>query len=229
MTYCARLRESLGGYVLDALEPDERAALERHLESCPRCRREHAELAGVPALLDLLDSPAAAPESPPPALEEAVLDRFARERRRPRRRRPAARTRWRLGLAAAAAAVAAAAALALAGAFSTSREGSEFGHVRLRGTGAAVAEADLRAVRAGTNVRLSTSGLPGDRGAVYELWCVTDEGRWISGGTFRVDRHGAARVSLTSAARPGDYELMVITRRAGRDRGRRVVSGTIAY
>ncbi|MGE5635991.1 MAG: zf-HC2 domain-containing protein [Nocardioidaceae bacterium] len=228
MTDCARLRELLGGHVLHALDPDEQAELDRHLESCPRCRREHAELAGVPALLDLLDSPAAA-ESPPPALEEAVLDRFARERRRLRPHRPAAGTRWRLGLAAAAAAAVLVATLALAGVFSSSREGSAYSHARLHGADAAVAKADFRAVGAGTYVRLSASGLPRDRNAVYELWCVTKDGRWLSGGTFRADRRGAARARLTSAARPGEYELMVVTRRAGRHRGPRVLSGAIAY
>lgn len=40
----------LGAYALDAVEPDEAAALERHLESCPRCRdelRNHREVVGV--------------------------------------------------------------------------------------------------------------------------------------------------------------------------------------
>jgi anti-sigma-K factor RskA len=230
VTDCARLRELLGGSVLEALEPGEEAAVRRHLESCARCRREHAELAGMPALLGLLDSPDLAPELPPPSLEEAVLDRFAHERRRLGRRRSALRARWRPALAATvAAAVVAVGSLALTEVFSTPGEGSAFGHVRLRGVGGAWAKADLRAARAGTDVQLSAAGLPTDRSVVYELWCVTDDGRWISGGTFRADRRGAARVSLTSAARPGDYELMLITRRTEGRRGSRVLSGTVAY
>ena len=55
---------------------------------------------------------------------------------------------------------------------------------------------------------------------------MTDDGHWISGGTFRADRHGRARAALTSAARPGEYELMLITRRPDR---RRVMSGRVEY
>src|SRR5439155_17150942 len=67
MTDCDRYRELLGGYVLQALEPDEQEEVRRHLESCPRCGREHVELAGVPALLDVLGTPKAMAEQPPPA------------------------------------------------------------------------------------------------------------------------------------------------------------------
>jgi anti-sigma-K factor RskA len=225
----AHVHELLGGYVLGALEPQEMSAIDRHLETCPECRREHAELAGVPALLEMLDTPDTAPGSPPPQLEEAVLDRFARERRMLTPRQSPRRRTWAVRLAVAGAAAAAAAALALAGVFSTSEESSAFGHARLRGDGPAVANADLRAIRAGTGVRMSVSGLPGGRSRVYELWCVTDRGRWISGGTFRVDRRGHAQVSLTSAARPGEYERMLVTRHAGGARGPRILSGAVEY
>jgi anti-sigma-K factor RskA len=41
----------LGAYALDAVEPDERAAVEAHLVDCPRCRAEVAEHREVAALL----------------------------------------------------------------------------------------------------------------------------------------------------------------------------------
>lgn len=229
MSDCTGYRELLGGYVLEALDPGEERELRRHLETCPRCRREHAELAGVPAMLDMLDSPDTEQPSPPPELEEAVLDRFARERRRRPPLRLPGRGGWglRLGLAGAAAAVVA--ALALAGVFSGSDGDSAYGHVSLRGSGAAKAYAKLRALREGTGVSMSVRGLPAGRGRLYEVWCVGDDGRWISGGTFRVDRGGGARVSLTTAARPGEYETMVVTRPRGRDRGQRVLSGKVEY
>jgi anti-sigma factor RsiW len=229
MSDCAQVRELLGGYVLQALEQHEAEVMRRHLEACPRCRREHAELAGVPPLLNTLDAPDAVPAAPPPDLEEAILDRFARERRKRGPIRLPGRRRWglRLGLAGAAAAVVA--VLALAGIFSGSDEDSAYGHVSLRGAGGANAYAKLRVVRAGTGVDLSVRGLPARRGRLYEVWCVGDDGRWISGGTFRVDSRGAARVSLTSAARPGEYELMLVTRPSGKERGQRVLRGTVEY
>jgi anti-sigma factor RsiW len=229
MSGSAHVRELLGGYVLGALEPEERSAVDRHLETCPVCRREHAELVGVPVLLEVLDTPDAAPKSPPPQLEEAVLDRFARERRTLMPRRSPRRRAWGIRLGVAGAAAAAVAALALAGVFTTSDDDSAFGHARLRGDGRAVANADLRAIRAGTGVRMSVSGLPAGRSRVYELWCVPDHGHWISGGTFRVDRRGRAQISLTSAARPGEYERMLVTRHADGVRGPRILSGDVEY
>jgi anti-sigma factor RsiW len=229
MSECVHFRELLGGYVLDALEPEDREALRQHLAACPRCRREHTELAGVPAMLDLLDTPEEGPAAPPAGLEEAVLDRFARERRRLVPIRLPQRRRWgiRLGIAGALAAVVA--ALVLGGVFSPSGGQSAFAHVRLSGAGGASAEADLRALRAGTGVQLAATGLPAGHGRVYELWCVADDGRWISGGTFRADGRGQARVSLTSAARPGEYEVMLVTQRTSGDHGPRVLAGRVGY
>jgi hypothetical protein len=229
MSDCADVRELLGGYVLEALEPDESDAVRRHLETCPRCRREQLELGGVPALLDLLDAPETAPEAPPPELEEAILDRFARDRRRLPKIRLPRRPGWGLRLGVAGAVAAVVGALALAGVFSPSGKDSAFGHVRLSGTGGGWAYANLRALRAGTGVDLSVKGLSPARGRVYELWCIEDDGAWISGGTFRVDKHGRARVSLTSAARPGEYEVMLVTRRTGEKRGSRVLGGKVEY
>lgn len=46
----AEASELLGAYALDAVDPQEAAAVEAHLESCPRCRaelRSHREVVGV--------------------------------------------------------------------------------------------------------------------------------------------------------------------------------------
>ena len=55
---------SLGVFVLDALDPAEREAVARHVERCPRCRRELEEMSPLPALLasvPLADAEALAP------------------------------------------------------------------------------------------------------------------------------------------------------------------------
>jgi anti-sigma factor RsiW len=44
-------RQELGVYLLGAIEPAQRALVERHLTACPRCRAELAGLAGLPSLL----------------------------------------------------------------------------------------------------------------------------------------------------------------------------------
>lgn len=226
MTGCGSYRELLGGYVLGALSAEDTATVEQHIESCPRCGREYGELAGLPGLLDLAGSAEAELEGPPPALEEAVLDRFARERRGLATTRQEPRRRLRLGLGLAGAVVAAVVVVVATGLLSSS-ESRAFGHARLTGAGAN-AYADLHAVRAGTYVDLKVRGLRDVPKGVYELWCIPDRGRWISGGSFRVDSHGRAHVELTSAARPGDYERMVITRRAASER-QQVLAGRVQY
>jgi hypothetical protein len=53
---CPQARISLGVYVLGALEPAERAAVDAHLATCARCRAEHAEIEDLPALLASLST-----------------------------------------------------------------------------------------------------------------------------------------------------------------------------
>jgi anti-sigma factor RsiW len=77
------LRELLGAYALDAVEPDERALVEQHLTTCPACRAEVAEHREVASLLahsgdtapdGLWDRIAASLEEPPPALRLAAFE-----------------------------------------------------------------------------------------------------------------------------------------------------------
>jgi hypothetical protein len=89
-------------YVLGALSPGERLALERHLPGCESCTRAVRDVAGLPGLLDRAD--AALLESPPDdqPLPETLLPALTRAVRRRRRRR----TLVAAGLAAAVAVVA---------------------------------------------------------------------------------------------------------------------------
>jgi hypothetical protein len=48
---CRDIRHALGVYVLGAIDPAERAAVDSHLGTCTDCREELAGLAGLPALL----------------------------------------------------------------------------------------------------------------------------------------------------------------------------------
>jgi Putative zinc-finger len=51
MVDCLRIRQSLGVYVVGAIDPAERSVVDAHLAACPDCREELAGLAGLPALL----------------------------------------------------------------------------------------------------------------------------------------------------------------------------------
>jgi anti-sigma factor RsiW len=95
---CAQARLELGVYLLGAIEPAQRALVDRHLAACPDCRAELAGLAGLPSLLrrapvgEALQPPtdATAALVSGPSLT-ALAGRVARIRRR----------RWRLTVAAA--------------------------------------------------------------------------------------------------------------------------------
>ena len=245
---CAECRELIGGYVLDALDPDEAAAVRRHLANCPDCAAEHARLAGIPGLLAIVGADETAAEAPPAALEEAVLDRFAREHRTSREQRTSRnaphrghsgtfgvlrRLRRPLPAAAAGALVAAAIAAALftVGPLGGGDDGwgsGETYQAKLVGSPAepgARAFARLETSSAGTRVWLRVRGLRGNPDDLYELWCVRDDGTKISAGTFRVNARGQAAVDLTTAAVPGEYHRMSVERKPGE----RVMVGEIEY
>jgi anti-sigma-K factor RskA len=87
-------------YALDALDPDEAEAYERHLGQCEECREQLAELNGAAANLAF----GAVAPAPPTRLRASILDAAAAERTNVV---PLLRRRWiarGLGVAAAAAA-----------------------------------------------------------------------------------------------------------------------------
>lgn len=85
--------EISGAYVLDAITPDERRAVEAHLAGCARCTNQLQELLGVVALL-----PLAVPQINPPAeLAGRIRAAIQQEGRRPTSQRPASRTRTGTG------------------------------------------------------------------------------------------------------------------------------------
>ncbi|WP_269856099.1 anti-sigma factor [Streptomyces sp. RPT161] len=71
------IRFSLGGYVLGTLSPTETEQVRAHLAECDECRAEHAELAGLPALLATVSEAEAAGETGPAPSEE-LADRLVR-------------------------------------------------------------------------------------------------------------------------------------------------------
>jgi anti-sigma-K factor RskA len=226
VTGCRTHGDLIGPYVLGALEPDEMEEMRRHIEGCPRCAAEERSLAGLPTLLDRaqVDDEVVTLS---PGLEDEVLDRFVRERAAaapPRRR-------W-LRLAIPAVAVAALIAAVLIAALPDGPD-TAYAHAdlwSLPAGGGAAGTADAAAVPAGTRVKIRAHDLPVGRGTAYELWCIQTDGRWVSGGSFHARRDGTAAAELTAAVRPGDYHVVVITRRSsGGVRGAEVMRGKLAY
>ena len=210
------VHEDMGAFVLGALDADGEKRVREHLAVCPECAAAHAELAGVAGLLDLAVTTGATEDEPlPPAIEERLLDRFARERvERPERHRW--RPRLAFGLSSALAGAAIAVALLVVGLNFEKDAGRPASQYRVAFDRSSTAPADararagLRSTEAGTVVRLWVNNLP--TGDVYEVFC--DAPGWsASAGTFRVDARGNAYVILTAAVKQGQYDRIRLVRR----------------
>jgi hypothetical protein len=212
------VHEDLGAFVLGALDSADAERVRAHLAECPECMEAHAEVSGLPHLLDLAVVAGTDEEDPlPPAIEERVLDRFAREHQEPPRRLRRWRPRIALGTggALAGAAVAVALLLGVLGfRHAPQRAYSQLALKPMAGAPASAgATAGLRSVDGGTRVQLRVWNLPTKPGEVYELLC--SNARWTaSAGTFRTDAQGNAVVLLTTAAKRGHYDQIRVVRRS---------------
>ncbi|GII57517.1 hypothetical protein Pth03_59060 [Planotetraspora thailandica] len=70
---CEDVRMSLGVYVLGALDAEEAAEVEAHLDGCPECAAELMELSGLPAMLARVSEEDITHAAAPP---RAMLDRL---------------------------------------------------------------------------------------------------------------------------------------------------------
>jgi hypothetical protein len=232
---CEHLRQAVGAYALGALDPDEAAAVRRHLETCATCAAEHDELAALPGLLSLAAGAEKAVSEPlSPAFEERLLDAYARDHASS----PRHRLRWRLphrrwlatgavGLAAVAAAFV---GLQVAG-DDQPTTGYDLTFQNVNAPQGTVAKAALESTDEGTRVKLAIQGLPADENAVYEVLC--DAERWTaSAGTFRTDAKGHAYVIVTTAMRRDEYDAIRIVRRVhgadGKYRQRDILTARIS-
>ena len=221
---CEHLRPAIGAYVLGGLDPEEAAAVRRHLETCPECAAEHDALAPMPDLLSLAGGAEKAVAEPlSPAFEERLLDAYARDKATPPRRRlrwRMPRPRWLAVGAVGAAAAAAAIAVAVIGEEQEPTRSYEVSFQNVSGPQTARAAANLESDDEGTEIHLWVRGLPA-REAVYEVLCDAEE--WTAtAGTFRTDARGRGYVVLTTALRQGEYNAIRIVRRGHRKDGRLV-------
>ena len=190
-----RIRDLLGPYVLDTLDPEEEWETERHLRECASCRDEERELRQTHEYLAEL---AETLEAPPPELKSRVLERL------PRRG-----SRW---IRATAAAVLCLFAV-LAVAYSSGLFAGETTTATLQPTGLAPGaggELRLRSSAPNTRATLEVWDLPPlERGEYYELWFGEERGR-VSAGTFTVDEEGRGTFYM-SVPSTVDYERVGIT------------------
>ncbi|MEV6982491.1 zf-HC2 domain-containing protein [Sphaerisporangium sp. NPDC051017] len=79
---CEDVRMSLGAHMLGALDADEAARVETHMETCPECRAEFEELSGLSALLSRVsEEDVEQVASPPTAVLDRLIAASARRRR----------------------------------------------------------------------------------------------------------------------------------------------------
>lgn len=190
---CREWRESLGAYALGGLAEGERAGLEAHLEGCPECRAELAELEPVALAMPLADPERfAEPVQPPPGLGKRIEATIAGERRAARRGR-----RWRFGLAfGGATAAAAAAVLAIFVLGGGSGPGPEQ-HVSFSSLPPGMHIAATLEPRAyGTEVQMYVEGVPS--GTLCRVVMRGPHGVRSPAGTFRY-RYGEEEAVLSSA------------------------------
>ena len=189
------VHEDIGAYVLGALDADAESGVREHLRDVPRVRGRARRARRLPGLLDLAVVTGATDDEPlPPAIEERLLDRFARERvERPPRRRWRPRIALGVGGALAGAAIAVAAlVLGLNFERNGGRPASQYQvafEKRRQRPANATARAGLRSAAVGHRgapVGATTCRRPGD---VYEVRCDA-QGWSASAGTFRVDAQG---------------------------------------
>lgn len=199
---CRPWRELIGVYVLGHIAPEERAALEAHLEGCPECRAERDLLSPLADLLPLAD-PAwlgVAPE-PPTGLGRSVVRRVEAERRVQRRR-------WlRVGVLGGLS-TAAAAVLALV-VFGGSAPAPAGAHVDFAGLPRGVrigAHIEPRAW--GSNVSVYVHGMR--RGTRCEVFLRSADGQRVDAGSFRYSWQDDAGSDLAAAIRLSDARAIGI-------------------
>ncbi len=191
---CREIRHLLGVYVVGAIDPADRAVVDRHLDWCASCREELAGLAALPALLGRV--PLADAERLTLAADWQADDELPSAQLLPSLlRRAAARrkvSRWRgITAAAAAAIVLAGGGAAVATAVQSHAQVQQVVQETVRGSNAATHVSAVVAYSPagwGTAMQVQVAGIPA--GTTCRLWVVTRAGQrslagtWTSTGTY---------------------------------------------
>ena len=212
--------DDLGAFVLGALTAIETERFERHLETCPACRLELAELRG-PAILVAQAAPA---YTVPDGLEGRTFAAIEREALASPPPIPRARGRWRLPRLAAlpiGVAVAAAAFLVTTQFFLPESTLELEAALSAPAGGPEQAAAEVRKTGIGRVIRFDSDDLPIlPKGEYYELWFVgpgdtRSRPNRISAGTFHPDEEGRSHVRFAAAVDPARYPVLSVTAEPG--------------
>lgn len=185
------LHDLTAAYALDALDPDEAEAYERHLSQCEECREQLAELNETATALAF----GAVAPTPPERLRASILDAAAAERVNVV---PLLRRRWVSRGLAVAAAAAACIVVGLVVSLSQSSSQKQVFSVFVDRHG---------------NGTLTVSGLPAaPSGKTYEAWVISASGAAKPAGLFA----GGAPTTVHLAATVPQHGIVAVTvERAG--------------
>ena len=202
------VRHELGAYLLGALEPAERRAVEAHLDTCPSCRDEVAQLSGLPSLLDRISAEEATADLPglgarlASSAQEVALREHARVRRRA--------ARWRRLAVAASVAAVAATAVAWEPWAGPPPRGLVVQVVPAADVAASVqGTVEAYAWEWGTTLELRVDDLPSR--PAYVVWAVAEDGRRERAGTWGPTADGGATVRGASAILRSDLAAVEVT------------------
>jgi hypothetical protein len=224
------LRELLGAYALGGLPDEERARAQVHLDGCPACRAELAELVPVVEALQTVDPEAllTAP-APPPDLGARIAAAIAEERLlvQARARREAAMHSRRRILTAVAATVVV--VVALGGGVVVGRSTAPPLAAGPTGAPIPMEEISLRALDPaidvesavliphtwGVEARFVASGLPA--GATFHAAFRSTDGRMLPAGEFIGTGDSTLKCNMQSALLRHDTTAFVVTDGDGRE------------
>jgi anti-sigma factor RsiW len=190
---------ALAPYLLDALEPADRAEVTDHLQECATCQAELASLAGLPGLLARID---------PADIEAHVSEQPAVPLPVPA---PAPRRRWELLAAAAAAVAVLAVGIGLA---VVHRSDDTARVVTASSTSGVRAQFGLTDKHWGTEIAVRVSGVPD--GAHCVLVAVSRSGVRSPAGTWRAVYGGTAAVTTATDVRVDDLQALELSTTDGR-------------
>ena len=216
MTAHEDLQRSLGSYVLGALDPGERHAVDEHLASCASCREQLASYAVVPGLLSRLSLPEALGGTllPPPSMLPALLSAVEHARRG----RDQQVARWRVATAGLAVAATVAAALVIAAPTRLSAPVADPGDVRpLAAAVGSPARGSVAFQRRlwGTEMHLHLQALPAAN--AYVLYAVDSAGTRSVVARWGRTPSGAAEVPGAAPVTPEAIANVVIATSGGTD------------
>ena len=212
---CDEVRELLGAYALDAVPPDEREAIEAHLDECSL----HEEVVSLRAAAFGLAAAAPA-RTPPPELESRIMQ--AALATRPAIRPPAeegsarrlARLRSAPAIAAALAVVAIGLGAWVALLLASGDDGQDLYTYFYRGRGGETS-LQIEAVIGEAPTSVEAGGLerlPAEE--AYHLWLIRDE-RWLRIGFFNTSPEGRWRGAFDFPFEVGDAIALTIGSASG--------------